>query len=1014
MKRIVYFLICAALFACTDDDTFTGSNEKPVFTEETMLKRVSDFCNISLPGDEDWEVTSNPGWAVPMNFEGTAGTSLRLFVETNDEDSDRRDTISISLANGHYLAIPLHQKGLASSDENATDVTISAETLESTHGVGFGVNVIEESGMTSLKYNVKTTPFNLANLQQVIDKMHWDDAVVEEPLYFSRYETVTGSNTGSIANQLGVNAGIELGIKAFKFSVEAGYSQASSSSDRYYYAMQEMQHIVGSRYFRAGLMRYLAQNESAVKQYIKVNRRDPATVFQSTFNKKVAIMKAKPSPEKVREAMRDLVDNYGTHVICRGTLGGELKVSMQMKVTDSNTSSKIHAALGLSSKIVNVNGEFNMSNEDKATTSNTTISLRSYGGGNSYTIAPGTTFENFQKALKDSTKIEKWVASIKDHTSLALIDMETIPLWDLMPTEELRDSLRNYVVRDYQREQYGDNFKPDLYLINGYDVTTNAVGRGSLNIRDLDSLQIEVERCIIPELSKKELSTVVYSGARGEVNRNRGFFVGSDTRKPCKFHREKNGTFTTEEFDRLTEAAISELYVDATGDITIATKSVSDMYQTCTIDWKHDLSLLTSDWTFDSDITVTGTTNHCIHIANGTALTLDNVTVNNHIVCDGNANIILKGDTKNTVTSSVEGKAAIQAGPANTTLTIGGSGQLSAIAGKRAPGIGSSTHGECGNIVISGGEIIATGGDEAAGIGAGYDARCGNITITKDVTKVTATCGKGEECVPIGVGDNSDCGTIAIDEDANVNQVNPNPRITMLDLSKLSGDYTITTKTQLYGSTSHTIYIADNVDVQLNGATIQKVICKGNATVKLLKGTVNEISNSLVNGPANTTLTIKGDGQLNANSTSNNAGIGGNAGNIVIDGGIIRADGTSGGAGIGANRAGKVGNITINGGDIYADGGAYAAGIGSGDYTGETYSYCGNITINGGTVEAKGELHAAGIGTGSHGYCEVITIRNTVEKVTAKGGLGAEAIGNGKNGHCAGIVIEKGANVIKK
>ena len=411
---------------------------------------------------------------------------------------------------------------------------------------------------------------------------------------------------------------------------------------------------------------------------------------------------------------------------------------------------------------------------------------------------------------------------------------------------------------------------------------------------------------------------------------------------------------------------------------------------------------------------MTGTTNHCIHIANGTALTLDNVTVNNQIVCDGNANIILKGDTKNTVTSSVEGKAAIQAGPAKTTLTIDGSGQLTAIAGKRAPGIGSSAHGECGNIVISGGEIIATGGDEAAGIGAGYDARCGNITITKDVTKVTATCGKGEECVPIGVGDNSDCGTIAIDKDANVNQVNPNPRITMLDLSKLSGDYTITTKTQLYGSTSYTIYIADNVDVQLNGATIQKVICKGNATVKLLKGTVNEISNSLVNGPANTTLTIKGDGQLNANSTSNNAGIGGNAGNIVIDGGIIRADGTSGGAGIGANRAGKVGNITINGGDIYADGGAYAAGIGSGDYTGETYSYCGNITINGGTVEAKGELHAAGIGTGSHGYCEVITIRNTVEKVTAKGGLGAEAIGNGKNGHCAGIVIEKGANVIKK
>lgn len=168
-----------------------------------------------------------------------------------------------------------------------------------------------------------------------------------------------------------------------------------------------------------------------------------------------------------------------------------------------------------------------------------------------------------------------------------------------------------------------------------------------------------------------------------------------------------------------------------------------------------------------------------ISIADKATVTLDDVTIDGRdiisfewtgITCEGDANIILVGT--NTVITTADGKPAIQAGYHDTetkTLTISGSGSLTATGGPNAAGIGSGFKGECGNITISGGTVIATGGSGAAGIGSGYSAdACGNITITENIVNVTATKGsvfsEMETNYCIGLGANStDIGTITID-----------------------------------------------------------------------------------------------------------------------------------------------------------------------------------------------------------------------------------------------------------
>ena len=241
-----------------------------------------------------------------------------------------------------------------------------------------------------------------------------------------------------------------------------------------------------------------------------------------------------------------------------------------------------------------------------------------------------------------------------------------------------------------------------------------------------------------------------------------------------------------------------------------------------------DLATVTADTTVEDGYTLTGTlgANVKISIADGATVTLDGVTINGYnsnsckwagITCLGDATIILSGT--NTVKGFYDEFPGIYV-PQNKTLTIQGSGSLTASSngygcgigggyeiacgniviaggtitatggdfaaagiggcdtgscgtisitggtitatgGDSAPGIGSGYGGQCGDISITGGTINANGGESAAGIGSGNSGSCGDITITNGVTSVTATKGEGAD-YSIGASNYGSCGTVTI------------------------------------------------------------------------------------------------------------------------------------------------------------------------------------------------------------------------------------------------------------
>lgn len=210
-----------------------------------------------------------------------------------------------------------------------------------------------------------------------------------------------------------------------------------------------------------------------------------------------------------------------------------------------------------------------------------------------------------------------------------------------------------------------------------------------------------------------------------------------------------------------------------------------------------NLSTKSEAYTAQNGETLTGTlaNNVQISIANGATVILNNVNINGSgtwttgnyagITCEGDATIILSG------TNTVKGFYSHYPGiyvPGNKTVTIQGTGSLTASSngsgagigggidfdcgnititggnitatgGNGRPGIGGGTE-ACGDITITGGTITATGGNAAAGIGGSNTGNCGDITITSGVTRVTATKGNNISPNSIGAGAYGTCGTV--------------------------------------------------------------------------------------------------------------------------------------------------------------------------------------------------------------------------------------------------------------
>lgn len=232
----------------------------------------------------------------------------------------------------------------------------------------------------------------------------------------------------------------------------------------------------------------------------------------------------------------------------------------------------------------------------------------------------------------------------------------------------------------------------------------------------------------------------------------------------------------------------------------------------------------------------------------------------------------------------------------------------------------------------------------------------------------------------------------------------------------------VTLSRTIYGTLSYdssSTVTLSNVTISSSSGTSAALAFNADSTLIIADDTENTISStakSAIYIKEGCTLTIqggeKGNGKLTCNGGTYGAGIGAfqgaNAGNIIIEGGMIDARPNQYGAAIGGgygvqNNHANVSNITIRGGTITAT--ANSTGTGAGIGSGYSLATCGDIEILGGTITATGAKYSAGIGaTGSSRNSRCGNINISGGSITAYGGSNAAAIG-GAYSNCGTITI---------
>ena len=361
---------------------------------------------------------------------------------------------------------------------------------------------------------------------------------------------------------------------------------------------------------------------------------------------------------------------------------------------------------------------------------------------------------------------------------------------------------------------------------------------------------------------------------------------------------------------------------------------------------------------------------------------------------EGNGELTIQDKDKNgslTATGGIQNGAGIGAGGYGVSsgkIEITG-GDITAIGGKSAAGIGGSGYRGDADITISGGTIRATGGDQAAGIGGGGLYGSGNITITGDAVIEesiggSSGAGAGNSTGGAGIGGGAGGhGTIDISGNAQVKNA----------LGKDGG-----------------AGIGSGHDGDGN------VTISGNATIENAEG--GKFAAGIGGGyGGDSNVTISGNAKIdNVSGGMQAAGIGGGSfgdGTITIkdNAAIGTVTGGSYGAGVGGGALG-VGDVTIEGNVTIknAQGGSNAAGIGGGygaendeDGNGNQItiksneSGAPNVTATGGVSDVDSDTGetipgGAGIGSGAGKANANITLEGKVT-IVAKAGEGNAAIG---------------------
>ena len=600
LMALAMLCVPMAFSACSDDDLEEIKAEVVLPDDVNLLEleQYSYAIPFEIQSDSEWEIDFDFGdgrdicYVYPSSGKGNATVKICVLDNWTDERREGSMYITFPKDEGKNQVIKLRQKCNLDSDENLTEVTEG----DRIYAVGYGYNFLGEYASAN---SVSRCP--VVRIEEAKDKVYLGpvDASFEAKTY-------SGSSVTSLMNELNADAKFEGKYCGFKGEVGATFGMKDFSNNNYEYAISYVEVAKQNIYLEMGVQEIIDKymtNEAyeAINGLPHKGRRGSVrpTSYPATA-----------------DGFKQLVQDYGTHLIVNARLGGKLKYRMRVDISKVEGSYDLKAYANCSYKnkwvktSANVSDSFHSSYEKNSKACE--VKLLVQGGGktaaNNLTISGGD----------NDTNIDKWQQSLADVKNQTLVGLDVnsglIPLYDLVDRgltlaedgvdgEQRYKYLKAYLTGEELPSEDLDLQKASAEILKidmNYETgvaahiasipTFDGTNRKNTLIKDVNiGGQNVAQVCeeYIPVIDKTKRVTVIYPVVSNKVKYNMGYFIGDATHKPAKVCWEganlsvtecsdepigvktelyvRGSSFTTSSDDNQVEGTISDYTMAAPG-----------------------------------------------------------------------------------------------------------------------------------------------------------------------------------------------------------------------------------------------------------------------------------------------------------------------------------------------------------------------------------------------------------------------------------------------------------------
>ena len=529
--------------ACHDDhdEPLPASNWTVAWSdgaEEAVIDIYGRYYSLysTFKGEPDSTLTlsCNAEWLQLQHTNLPADGIIQLLAEANDDGAGRMAEIVVHSERdpGHDVILRVHQLGLGENRDNDDE---NADPI-SDYRVGWGFNAFDEyKSLNSLRGRI-IDPVKLEKFDTDTTFNSMQEAVRSLETFQVMSAWSLQEMSMKLTKEMTTQTNVLFVKKATKRFTEINKSSANESVCSY----ARLQKTVATRSMDEGAIRYLVGEKSLDE-----------LPFTRKFSDAVYKVVSRSGAQR-EEAIRDLIDAYGTHLIISASVGCKMDLCLTFKKSTDyeyqketvETSKKVFGRTknGYQEKISeHLNCDISNSNSIQVS------------GGSQETR---TRLINSIRSLTDSKVLEGdivtlWLASVTSsdlsdaqrRKDLDVVDFRFMAIWDLFSDPQVKADVLTYIMDMAERSDCGftdrelgiDNYRIDLTdkSLANFSTDQNASLVRVARLSDNQTPIMEICEEYVPKIRSDKRIVVYYPILDGRTRIGQGIFKGDGEMPPC-------------------------------------------------------------------------------------------------------------------------------------------------------------------------------------------------------------------------------------------------------------------------------------------------------------------------------------------------------------------------------------------------------------------------------------------------------------------------------------------------